>query len=196
MARKPRELVPGGVYHVFSRGNRRAPIFVDDQDRREYLSTWGLVARDLKWRCLAYCLMDNHVHHLVETPRTNLSAGVREAHSAYARYFNQVHDQVGHLFQSRFGSSLARNRGAVWYFAAYVALNPVRAGMCDRPEAHEWSSHGAVLACRPGPRWLDVQRLLSYFAYGEADPLERYRQIVEAIRLLGAAGFEPETSHL
>jgi REP element-mobilizing transposase RayT len=188
MARKPRELVAGGVYHVFARGVRREAIFLDDEDRREYLSIWGLVARDLGWRCLAYCLMGNHVHHLVETPRANLSDGVREAHSAYARYFNEAHDTVGHLFERRYGASLAKSRGAIWYFAAYVALNPVRAGMCRQPEDHAWSSHGAVVARRTGPRWLDVERLL--FHYG-TDPLGRYRQIVATVQILGAAGFDP-----
>jgi putative transposase len=196
MPRKPRELTAGGVYHVFARGNRREAIFLDDSDRRHYLSIWGSVADELGWRCLAYCLMDNHVHHVVETPKPDLDVGLRHAHGAYGRYFNDTHAKVGHVFQGRFGSSLAKRPGAVWYFASYVVLNPVRAGMCGHAEDYGWSSHAAVLGRAPGPRWLDVERLLSFYEIGGAAPLNRYMQIVEAIRVMGAAGFEPATSRV
>ena len=78
MPRRPRELVAGGIYHVFARGNRREPIFFDDDDRLGYLAIWGSVAEELEWRCLAYCLMDNHYHLLLETPEPNLSRGMRQ----------------------------------------------------------------------------------------------------------------------
>jgi putative transposase len=64
--------------------------------------------------------MDNHVHHVVETPEPDLDVGLRHAHGAYGRYFNDTHAKVGHVFQGRFGSSLAKRPGAVWYFASYV----------------------------------------------------------------------------
>jgi len=196
VARKPREFVAGGIYHVFARGNRREPIFLNDDDRRAYLATWGSVAEDLEWRCLAYCLMDNHVHHLVETPRADLSAGVQLAHGSYGRQFNERHVKTGHVFEGRFGATHARNHGVLWYFASYIALNPVRAKMCELPEDHGWSSHAATLGAVPGPRWLGVERLLSFYAPDRATSLQRYRQIVEAMRLMGAAGFEPATSRV
>ena len=179
----------GGVYHVFARGNRRQPIFLGDEDRRRYLAIWGAVATDLEWRCLAYCLMDNHVHHLVETPNPDLSRGVQLAHSTYSRRFNAEHGKSGHLFQGRFGSTLARAPDAVWSLASYIALNPTRAEMCERPEQYVWSSHAAALGAAPGPRWLDTQRLLSFYdPTPGAKALELYERIVEALRLMGAPG--------
>ena len=194
--RKPRDLVAGGVYHVFARGNRRAPIFADDNDRQRYLATWGSVAQHLGWRCLAFCLMDNHVHHLVETPNPDLSEGVQLAHGSYAGYFNKLHGGSGHLFQGRFGATRARNDGALWYFAGYVALNPVRAGMCELPEQYAWSSHRAVVDDADRPRWLARDRLLSFYARERPAALERYRDIVDTLRMMGAAGFEPQTSRV
>ena len=194
MPRKPRELVAGGVYHVFARGNRREPVFLSDDDRRQYLAIWGSVVEELGWHCLAYCLMDNHVHHLVETPETNLSEGVQLAHGSYARYFNETYGKVGHAFQGRFGSTRAKTSGALWYFASYIVLNPVRAGMCTLPAEYVWSSHRAVVGeCEP-PAWLDVERLLS--KYESAEPLERYVRLTDAVRVMGAAGFEPATSRV
>ena len=189
--RKSRELVAGGVYHVYARGNRKQPIFRDDEDRLQYLSIWGSVADDLGWHCLAYCLMENHVHHLVETPEPNLSEGVQLAHGLYGRYFNDKYEHVGHVFQGRFGSTRARTDGVLMYFACYVLLNPVRANLCATPELYPWSSYAATLEPSAGPRWLDIARLLDYF--GSED---HFRQIVEAVRVMGAAGFEPATSRV
>jgi REP element-mobilizing transposase RayT len=188
--------VPGGVYHVYARGNRRAPIFRNHHDRQRYLAIWGSVVQDLGWRCLAYCLMDNHVHHLVETPKPDLPAGVQLAHGMYGRYFNDSNAECGHVFQGRFGCSRAKTTGTLWYFASYVVLNPVRASMCERPEQHRWSSHAAVLGAAPGPWWLAVDRLLSFFESSDSSPLERYTYVVDAIRIMGAAGFEPATSRV
>jgi REP element-mobilizing transposase RayT len=91
--------VAGGVAHVFARGNRQQLIFLDATDRRRYLDLLGRVARRLRWRCLAYCLMDNHVHLLIETRLPNLGRGMRELHGDYAQLFNKRHDRSGHLFQ-------------------------------------------------------------------------------------------------
>jgi putative transposase len=196
MPRKPRELKAGGVYHVFARGNRRQAIFLDDDDRRRYLAIWGSVAEDLGWRCLAYCLMDNHVHHVVETPEPNLDIGVRDAHGTYGRLFNELHSKTGHVFQGRFGSTLAQDTGAVLYFVSYVAANPARAGMCDQPEEYRWSSHGAAIGRATPPRWLDTTRLLAFYELDDAAPKDLYVRLVDAARLMGAPGFEPVTSRM
>ena len=187
MPRKKRALVPGGVYHVYARGNRRVRLFFDDDDRRKYLGIWGSVVEEFRWHQLAFCLMDNHVHHLLETPEPDLNEGIQLAHSAYARYFNDRHGYVGHLFGGPYGASLATSDGAVMYFAAYVLLNPVRAGMCALPDEYPWSSVGGG----PLPRWLDRKRLVEYFG-----SQQRLEQILEAIRIMGAAGFEPATSRV
>ena len=196
MPRKLRDQTPGGVYHVYARGNRRAPIFGNDDDRRQYLLMWGGVAVEADWRCLAYCLMDNHVHHLVELTSPNLSEGVQQVHGSYGRYFNEQHRKTGHVFQGRYGSVRAASAGTLWYFASYIVLNPVRAGMCSRPEDHPWSSHRSTVGSTPAPAWLDARRLLEHFDPAPGDALRRYEQIVEAVRILGVAGFEPAPSRL
>src|SRR3954452_21179887 len=129
--------------------------------------------------------------------RTLTSApGVQLAHSSYGRYFNSAHTKSGHLFQGRFGSTPARTRGVVWYFASYIALNPVRAEMCDTPDQYPWSSHAAAIGAAQGPRWLDVERLLSFYDPARESGLELYERIVEAMQLMGAAGFEPAISRV
>ena len=65
----------GAVYHVTSRGDRRETIFDDDRDRAAFLKLLGEVVLRFRWRCHAYCLMDNHYHLMIETPETNLVRG-------------------------------------------------------------------------------------------------------------------------
>ena len=59
MARPLRLEYPGALYPVTARGNAREPIFLDEQDSREYLSVLASVAERFIWLCHAYCLMTN-----------------------------------------------------------------------------------------------------------------------------------------
>jgi REP element-mobilizing transposase RayT len=104
MPRAPRDNFEGGIYHVFARGVVKQPIFRDDLDRRAYLHLLGTAVERFGWRCLGYCLMGNHIHLVIETPRPNLSAGMQWLHGTYADEFNKRHDRSGCLFQGRFGA--------------------------------------------------------------------------------------------
>ena len=185
------------MYHVFARGNRKERIFNDDADRRTYLAEFGAVAEGLGWRCLSYCLMTNHVHHVIELTEPNLGKGIGMVHGAYARKFNNRHQTGGgHLFQRRYGATLAPSDGALMYFVCYVLLNPVRAGLCDRPEDFPWSSYAATAGLETGPRWLDDARALSFFGSAAENRRRRFVDILDAVRLMGLAGFEPATSRV
>jgi len=83
MARPLRIEFPGAVYHVTSRGNARADIFEDDNDRGLFLKILGQVVTRFNWLCHSYCLMGNHYHLLIETPEGNLSAGMRQLNGVY-----------------------------------------------------------------------------------------------------------------
>lgn len=106
MARPLRLQVPGGIYHVTARGNARATIYHDQIDREAFLELLVQVVERFSWRCLAYCLMGNHYHLLLQTPLPNLSLGMRQLNGVYAQRFNRRHTRVGHVFQARFSPSL------------------------------------------------------------------------------------------
>jgi putative transposase len=164
---------------VYSRGAVKQPIFLDDLDRRRYLSILAKVTRRMAWRCLAYCLMGNHMHLLIETPEPNLGRGMQRLHGTYAQAFNRRHDGSGHVFGARFNSKSILTDPQLWVTAAYIARNPVEAGLCSAPEGWAWSSHAAVVA-RNWPSWLDVPRLLAYFRQAGGDPFQRYLEFVAA----------------
>ena len=161
------------MFHVFARGNDKGLIYRDDLDRRTYLRMLRGTVKQCRWRLLAYCLMDNHVHLLVETPETNLGAGMRWMHGLYAREFNTRHSRSGHVFQGRYGSVRIKTDEQLWTVAVYIAMNPVAAGLCGRAEDWAWSSHSTVLA-GTAPEWIDSSRLLEYFGVAGGDGKRRY----------------------
>lgn len=132
--------IAGGTYHVTSRGNRRQSIYHDDDDRRLFLVLRDQVVRRCRWRMLAYCLMTNHFHLLIETPAPNLSAGMHRLNGDYAKYFNARHSVDGHLFDRRFGSRLIETEEHLADTLRYIAFNPVEAGLCAHPREWRWSS--------------------------------------------------------
>jgi REP element-mobilizing transposase RayT len=179
MARKPRIEMKGGVHHVFARGNDRRTIYFDDVDRHEYLRLLGRVVPWKRWRCLTFCLMDNHLHLLVETPETNLGSGMQWLHGHFAQHFNARHGRTGHVFEGRFGSVLIKTDAQLWTVVSYIARNPVTAGLCAQAADWRWSSHPSLSGGEPMPDWLDGDRLFEYYAAAGGDPRSRYVDAVD-----------------
>ena len=163
MPRRPRSIVPNGVYHVTSRGNRRQQIFVDDRDREFFLGMLATICARRGWSCRGYCLMSNHYHVVVETPHADLSAGMQALNGEYAHYFNFVHGAVGHLFQARFHAVLVESDPHLAELSRYLALNPVRAGLARTARDWRWSSYPAIADSRSSPEFVDVQAILVLF---------------------------------
>jgi putative transposase len=179
MPRPPRSEVPGGLFHVYARGSRQQAIFRSRGDRLTYLGFLGQTIERYRWHCLAYCLMSNHVHLLVETPEANLGKGMQSHHGRYAQRMNQRYETKGALFESRYGAVMMENDAQLWMAIRYIARNPVDAGLCASPEDFEWSSYGHVVRGIP-PALLSTDLLLSYLGAAGGDPLERYRSLVTA----------------
>lgn len=181
MARPLRLAVADGVYHVTARGNARAAIFRDDHDRRALLALLAHVARRCGWRCLSYCLMDNHFHLLLRTPDPNLPRGMQQLKGGYALAFNRRHERVGHLFAGRYGAQLVQQDAHLLETFRYIALNPVRAGLCRDPIDWSWSAHPALAGQARAPALLQVEEALSWFALqGEPAGPRRYLEFVSA----------------
>lgn len=161
MSRPLRVCFPGALYHVFARGNDRRPLYDDDADFTRFLELLALGIDRHGWRCHAYCLMRNHYHLLVETPRANLSEGMRHLNGRYAQDFHRRHGTVGHLFQGRFRATLIeKDEGHVHTVVRYIARNPVAAEICERPQDWPWSSYAALIGDCPAPVWLTTRWLL------------------------------------
>jgi len=173
MARIPRGPLEPGLYHLNTRGNRQAPIFVIDRDRVGFLGLVGAVAREQKWKCRAYCLMTNHFHLLVESPTGDLSTGMRKLNGTYALRFNRDHGFQGHLFEERFHHVAIKDEWHLVNVIRYLALNPVEAGLCGAAAEWIWGSFAAVVGRVEPPDFLDVDWTLRLF--GDDPELARER---------------------
>ena len=178
MSRPLRIEFAGAVYHLTSRGNARQDIVNDDTDRRTFLALLAHVVDRYGWRCHAYCLMDNHYHLLVETPRPNLSQGMRQLNGRYTQAYNRRHHRVGHLFQGRFKAILVEKDAHLLELCRYAVLNPVRAQAVPHPQRWAWSSYGATAGETEAPAWLTTDWVLGQFGARVHVARQRYQAFV------------------
>ena len=140
MARRPRHLLPErGPYHAFVRSVDGARIVRTRSDCLEFLKLFAQVVDRFAWHVHVFCLMTTHYHVVLEAPLAALSRGMHRLNGIYARTFNDRYGRHGHLFGDRFGARAVRDDEALREACRYVLANPVRAGVCERPQDWPWS---------------------------------------------------------
>lgn len=183
MSRPHRLWVPEGVYHLTLRGNDRQPIFLDPADYQQYLNELHQARLRYPFRLLAYALMPNHAHLVVEAlPENSVSDAMRQAGGSYSRYFNHRYHRVGHVYQGRFYSNLVDRDEYLLEVTRYVHLNPFRARLVRRPVDYPWSSYHVYLGLEGDSRGLvEPERILSLFAASPEKQVEQYRDFVDGL---------------
>ena len=141
MPRVARKISNSGLYHVVMRGINRQTIFEDAEDYEKFLSLLLWYKEKCKYRIHAWCLMDNHVHLLIEVLGDPISIVFKKIGTNYATYFNTKYQRVGHLFQDRFRSEPVEDDTYFLQVLRYIHMNPVKAGMCENPQDYEFSSY-------------------------------------------------------
>lgn len=192
MARPLRIEFAGALYHVTSRGDRREPIYRDDQDRSLHLGLIGQAMGRFDARVLAYCLMGNHYHLVVLTLEPNLARLMRHINGVYTQAYNHRHGLVGHLFQGRYKAIVVDSHAYLLTVCRYVERNPVAAGLVARPAQWPWSSCRAHGLLAPAPPWLDSDGVYAQLlGRSAATPAERRRaaELYVAEAEGGVAGF-------
>jgi len=180
MARPLRIEFAGALYHVTARGNAQGDIYLDDMDRREFLTLLQYTVDRYDWYCHAYCLMSNHYHLLVETATPTLSKGMKFLNGSYTQYFNRQHKRVGHVFQGRYKAILVQKDSYLLELARYIALNPVRAQMVRNAGEWRWSSYRATAGAEESDACLTTDWVLAGFAKTKGVAQQRYRDFVKA----------------
>lgn len=204
MSRPLRIEYPGAFYHVTSRGNEQKAIFKSKKDREQFLHYLETATERYAAIIHTYCLMDNHYHLLVETPKGNLSQIMRHINGAYTTYFNVKRKRSGHLFQGRYQAILVDVDEYAKELSRYIHLNPVRAAIVEKPEEFIWSSYSSYIGKKRKLEWLQTDFILGYFDKKVSSAKKKYQQFVEdriesdekspfegtiASTLLGSPGF-------
>jgi REP element-mobilizing transposase RayT len=174
MARRPRDDAPGVAHHVMLRGIARNLIFLDEADREDFLRRLARLIRELGFVCFGWVLMPNHVHLVIRSGAVHVSRLMARLGTGYARYFNERHGRVGHVFQNRFRSRRVIDDADLLGLVLYVARNPLEAGLVAdvrELEGFRWGGLGALLGRRAARPFEAVEETLALF---DPDP-ERAR---------------------
>ena len=145
MARLARAIFPGIAHHVTQRGNGRQRTFFGDEDYAVYRELLRGHCADAKVAIWSYVLMPNHVHLiLVPGDEDGLRRALAPVHRRYAGHVHARERRTGHFWQGRFGC-VAMDEDHLAAAVRYVAMNPVRAGLCGRAADWPWSSAPTLL---------------------------------------------------
>jgi putative transposase len=197
MPRVARIIAAGYPHHITQRGNNRAAVFFDDEDRQTYLNL--LLKYTLKYKVTiwAYCLMGNHIHLLaVPETDTGLARGIGLTNMLYTQYLNRKLNQSGRIWQNRFFSCIVESNQYLWSVARYIERNPVKPGLADTPVAYPWSSAAAHVTGRHNQllaedSWLASDERAVYAAFLDAVDEETDDGIRRATRTGRPFGSEP-----
>lgn len=185
-----RTFVKEGYYHIFNRGNNKKDIFLDQQDYMYFLHQFDcyLLEKSLyrpEWiqrhfcgevDLIAYCLMPNHFHVLVQQ---HTERGVAEFMGAlmnrYTKYFNKKYQRVGHVFQGKYKARFIDSDGDLIHLTRYVHQNS--AGITPHIQSYAYSSAQFYVGGQYPPQWLYSQRFLEFFVGVFGCPKERAHQL-------------------
>ena len=163
MPRTARLYVPDGVFHLISRAVDHHFLFDGDAERAHYLGLLGATLRRTDARVLAWCVMSNHVHLVVQAGQQPLWRLMKAVHVGYANWKNHRDARIGPLFAGRYKAILVDQEEYLLELVRYVHLNPVRAQVVGRPEDSMWSSHRAYVGLEKAPPWLGTRDVLERF---------------------------------
>ena len=176
MPRLPRIDYPGLLQHVIVRGVARNDIFINDNDREDFIHRLGNLLRETQTQCLAWALLDNHFHLLIIPTTETLARIMRRLLTGYAVSFNLRHNRSGHLFQNRYKSIVCDSDAYQLELIRYIHLNPLRAGMVnslDELDQYQWSGHKELIGGGNGSI-IDKESTFSFFGRSKRLALPSY----------------------
>ena len=189
MARHPRLVFEGAIYHVTFRGVGRQRLFLSDSDFERMLKRVAEAVEIFGAQLYLYCLMGNHVHLLVETPRANLSQFMSSVLTGYSVYFNLKHRRSGHVTEGRYKAQVVGGAEYLLRLSRYIHLNPVRvAGVKDQPvdiqvqrlRRYRWSSYRGYAGLCRAEKFVDYGPLSAMTRERGSSAQGSYREYVEA----------------
>lgn len=161
MVRKPRIQSSNGIYHIILRGINRQSIFEDDEDRLKLMEVLARYKEISQCRFFAYCLMDNHVHILVQEIQEPISMMIQRVSSSYVIWYNGKHDRCGHLFQERFKSEVVETDSYFLTVLRYIHQNPIKAKIVNNIGDYKWNSY---LEYKDRKKIIDIEYALNMFS--------------------------------
>lgn len=180
MPRQARVREENSTYHIIQRGNERKSIFASDIDKSKFLDILQKMKEKYNFLIYGYCILDNHVHLIINDNGNDISKLMKSVNISYAFYYNHVYDRCGHLFQDRFRSKLIMKDSYLLQVSKYIHNNPVKAGIVKKAEDYGWSSFNIYTEKIENTDGLvDVNKVLSILSMSRSQALRQYVKYVE-----------------
>lgn len=149
MPRKARLKAEDAIFHIICKSITEVSLFRDVEDKERYLLLLKKYKKLYKVKIYGYCLMDNHVHLLIDANGADISKVMHGINFSYAIYFNKRHKREGHLFKDRFKSKIVYGEKYLKTVSLYIHNNPTDiGGFKDCPENYAFSSLGVYVGKR------------------------------------------------
>ncbi len=177
VGRHLRIFIPGYSYHVIVRGNERKNIFRQDVDRKKLLEIFSDACEKFELVIYSCVLMSNHYHFLIKINKPNLAAAMQSINSRYAIYFNLKYKRTGHLIGEKYKAIIAEHGQDLQFVAAYIHLNPARAGMAEKLIDYPWSSHRQYTGGLSGGI-AQIEDVLGLFGKNRSDAIKKYEKYI------------------
>ncbi|MCF6257689.1 MAG: transposase [Gammaproteobacteria bacterium] len=179
MPRPQRIQYENAFYHVMSRGRNRKTIFHNDEYYLAFLQTVEEAHGRFDAIIHAYCLMGNHYHLLIETPRANLDRIMRHINGVYTQRYNRLKETDGPLFRGRYKAILVDRDSYLLQLSRYIHRNPVdtKRPMAAGLELYQWSSYPAYINQAKASSWLYREK--TYEMLGNKQKYVGYKAFVE-----------------
>lgn len=172
--RAPRVFFKDSYFHLITRSNQT--IFTGKRDYLRYIENLSKYSKKFSVKILAFALMPNHVHLLVQQLTDSpLSKFVQVQNTAYVNYFNLRFKRYGSLFQSHFRALMIDSDEYLVHVSRYIHLNPSSAQLVLKPEDYFWSSYRIYLGLDDSD-FVDKKTVLTYFS--SKDQVQDYRDFV------------------
>ena len=178
MPRRPRALT-AGIYHLAAHGSDTRYLYLDVEDRTDFLSRLAKVCERFELALISYVLLGNHYHALVRIPDARLSRALQYLHTEYSRHHNRRHERGAHLFRAHPLIREIESDEQLLSTCRYLARNPVEAMLAVHPFDWPWSSARAHAGLGKASVALAENDLR--YAFGDTDTWrQRYRSHIEA----------------
>lgn len=143
MARIARRYLETSFFHVMVQGINKEYIFKQNRYINRYLQLIQENLNKEKLSIIAYCIMNNHAHLLVQVKeKEELSKYMQKVNSQYAKYYNYMeNERVGYVFRDRYKTEPILNKRQLIQCVKYIHQNPVKANMVKNIDEYKYSSY-------------------------------------------------------
>ena len=181
MPRTARQKSITGVYHIILRGTNRGEVFHDDEDKDKFLKIIYKYKKIIKFKVYGWCLMDNHVHLLMEEGQEPLSKIMKRIGVSFVSYYHAKYNTTGHLFQDRYKSENVETTEYLMTVIRYIHQNPVKSGLIIHACDWKWSSCEGYYTNRIYPySLLDRSLILGLFSSDYETSIKGFKEFNEA----------------